>query len=135
MDRFNNPADAACRPPDNMSDPVIVAQLLEDDAGGLDQQATASQQGSALGGHPFPAFFYGKAASDCRAAAKLIRELSGISSPTTPTVPSSGVAASLIAEKHAHETKAHLEPKPPAPGETIGSLPSGDERAAAKKKG
>jgi len=135
MDRFS-PADAASGPAPDFTDPVRVAQLLEDAAGGLDQQATAAQQGSALGGHPFPAFFYGNTAHLARAAAHLIRvRLTGADGPAP--APTSPVATAPLNEVRA-------EPKPvaspdvkasaPVAPEVVGSLPSGDERAARKSR-
>ncbi len=111
----------------DLTDPKVAAQHLLDIAGGLDQQATASQMGSALGGHPYPAFFFGRGAEVCRAAAKLLEGncpteakigAAEFTTPTTPPGPSVPPAA------------------PPQPAEPVvlGSMPSGDEREAMKRK-
>ncbi len=118
-----NSNDAFTPAPD-LSDPGTLAQLLLDQAGGLEQQATAATQGSALGGHPFPAFFYGRTAEVARAAAKMIQDrLCGAPSPGGPAA---GVASAPTAETRA--TPPAPAPEPPV----TGSLPSGDERKKAK---
>lgn len=117
-----NPDDAFQHGPD-MTNPDALAQLLLDQAGGLEQQAVASKQGSALGGHPNPAFFYGHSAGVCRAAAAMIKSRLG----TGINMVSPGVATAPINAAPVGVPTPAVEPP------VTGSLPSGDERAAAKK--
>lgn len=57
----------------NLADPAVLAAACETTAGGLDQQSIASQSGTALGGHPNPAFLYAHAAMLLRTAAGQLR--------------------------------------------------------------
>lgn len=69
----------------DLSDPIQLTAQLDSLAGGMDQQAIASRSGTALGGHPYPEFFYGQVAVALRAAALMIRHLS--KEPITPAPP------------------------------------------------
>lgn len=118
-----NPNDILPTPGQDLNDPAQLEALLRDQASGLEQQAIAAQQGSALGGHPFPAYFYGRTAEVCRAGAAMIRQR--LLTPGHPAAPgphppaASGVASAPI--------------NPPAPEPPVtGSMPSGDERKKAK---
>lgn len=62
----------------DLSDPETLCLVLEDLAGGMRQQTTASQSGSAMGGHPNPAFLYARTEEVLRAAKAKIVELAGL---------------------------------------------------------
>ncbi len=76
----------------DLTNPTELARALNDYAGGLEQQATAADQGSALGGHPYPAFFYRMSADAMKAAAKMITEKVPVP-PPAPVVEAPGTAA------------------------------------------
>lgn len=67
------PADERTAP--DLSDPVVLAAQLEDFASGVDQQAVASRSGTALAGHPYPEFFFGRVAELMRRGAAALRKL------------------------------------------------------------
>lgn len=57
----------------DLTDPTVLAQLLAEDAQGLEVQANASgARPSAYGGMPDPSFFYGRCAAHMKAAAALL---------------------------------------------------------------
>lgn len=58
----------------DLKDPKVLANVCRNLAGGMDQQATASQSGTALAGHPNPGFFYGDVAAKLRLAADMIEK-------------------------------------------------------------
>ena len=62
-------------PSPDLRDPSLLLEKCESLAGGMDQQAAAAQNTSALGGHPHPVFFYQEVARTLRAAAAFIRDL------------------------------------------------------------
>lgn len=56
-----------------LDDAASVANACENFAGGMEQQSIMASSGSALGGHPNPAFFYGQVAMVLKAAAELLK--------------------------------------------------------------
>jgi hypothetical protein len=46
----------------DMSDPAVIAEQCRTLAAGLRQEATASQRGTALSGHPNPDYFFNRCA-------------------------------------------------------------------------
>lgn len=95
-----NPGDTEITPADTADLSAFVNEC-EQMAAGLQQQAIASQTGTAMGGHPNPAYFNGRAAALMKAAADLIRKsLPGVApfvpesgGPGLPTVQHTGPAA------------------------------------------
>lgn len=67
-----NPGDTEIAPADT-TDLAAFAAECDQFAAGLQQQAIAAQSGTAMGGHPNPSFFNGRAASLLKAAADLLR--------------------------------------------------------------
>lgn len=53
----------ASPPPLDYTDPGVLAQQCDSACEGLKQQAMASQHGTALSGHPYPAHFFGHCAA------------------------------------------------------------------------
>jgi hypothetical protein len=66
--------DNVINPGPDLDDPNVLAKECADYAEGMQQQALAAQQGTALGGHPYPAQFYSKVAEVLAAAAKHIAQ-------------------------------------------------------------
>lgn len=66
--------DDSINPAPDLTNPQVLQAKLLEAAGGLDQQATASRIGSAMGGHPFPEQFFRTTAHLIRAAAQQIAD-------------------------------------------------------------
>lgn len=83
-----NPGDTQITPADVTNLPAFLTEC-DEFAAGLQSQAVASQAGTALGGHPSPAYFNGRAASLLKAAADLVRKFAPVvnAKPAEPDVP------------------------------------------------
>ena len=76
---FSQPAD--------LTNSQELAKECKELAGGMRQQATASQAGTALSGHPYPAYFYGRVAAALEASAVKLEEMPLPAADPTPPKP------------------------------------------------
>jgi hypothetical protein len=92
----------------DLNDPAQLAAQCRHLAGGMRQQAVAAQGGSALGGNPYPSFFYGSVADTLEAAARMADTHKSPNVPTVPVDPHEAAAAMT----HATPVEPPPAPKP-----------------------
>ncbi len=76
-------SEAIPRPAVDLDNPADLIRECEAMRDGLGQQAAASKTGTALSGHPYPAFFFGRVAAVLDACARMIQK----QTPPPPAAP------------------------------------------------
>lgn len=80
----------------DLSDPKVLAAQCKQQAEGMRHQAISAQSGTALGGHPYPSFFYNLVADTLIACAKKLEGMNG--KPETPVEPAPAPTPTKAAE-------------------------------------